>query len=80
MKTTILYKRDGEKIEIRGGLRKQKESYDATIDKPMAERILEKYRDLEARGELKDHDCEGGMARTRDVWRREAELLNAQED
>ena len=68
MKTTILYKSNGEKIEVRGGIKYEPPSYDSMIDLPLPQRVLETYRQLEASGKLGPNDCEVSKTYTKRLW------------
>ena len=64
---------DGSTTKIPlGQVKYHKESYDSSIDKPLSQRILQSYRELEAAGKLRPGDCIGGKSFTRRLWENEA--------
>ncbi len=75
MRSITIYHKDGTKTETDS---LPKESYDATIDKPLHQRALEGYYALECQGKLRESELRefGGARRVAELHKRALERVS----
>jgi hypothetical protein len=71
MRTITIYNKDGTKTVVQRGTPVR--SYDADIDKPFHQRVLDGYRDLEASGKLKWDNSVGSKSFVKNLHERALE-------